>query len=162
MKMNNKETQVPEEISKHPAWNRLQNQREWYSKECSKNKKYYHLTKVCQIVLAGLIPITALIEFSVTKYIVALFGAIIAALEGIQHLFQFHTFWFEYRSTSEQLKHEKYLFLSLSGPYRDLSQEEGLLLLAERIEEHISKEHAKWIDTSKKVASEVTKKITNT
>ncbi len=157
--MDNKAPHVSEKVSKHPAWYRLQKQREWYSKQCSKNKKYYHLTKVCQIVLAGLIPIAALIEFSVTKYIVALFGAIIAAIEGIQHLFQFHTLWFEYRSTSEHLKHEKYLFLAKSGPYRNQSEEDGLQLLAERIEEHISKEHAKWIDTSKKVASEVAKKI---
>jgi hypothetical protein len=90
------------------------------------------------------------------KYIVALFGALIAALEGIQQLFQFHSLWFEYRSTSEHLKHEKYLILSLSDPYRGLSYEEGLLLLAERIEEHISKEHAKWVDTCKKASPEIT------
>ena len=150
-----KETRIPEKVKEHPAWCRLQNQREWYSKESAKNKTYYHLMKLSQIILAGLIPIITLIDFSVTKYIVATFGAIIAALEGIQQLFQFHALWFEYRSTSEQLKHEKYLFLALSGPYRGFSQEDGLLLLSERIEEHISKEHAKWIDTSKKAASEI-------
>ena len=90
-----------------------------------------------------------------TKYIVAIFGALIAILEGVQQLYQFHTLWTEYRSTTEHLKHEKYLFLSLSGPYRELNQDEALLLLAERIEEHISKEHAKWIDTSKKAAPKV-------
>ena len=38
---------------------------------------------------------------------------------------------------------------------RELNQDEAMLLLAERIEEHISKEHAKWIDTSKKTAPKV-------
>ena len=133
----------------------MEDQRKWYSEESARNKKQYHRIKLLQIILAGIIPIIALIDFSATKYIVALFGAIIAALEGFQHLFQFHALWLEYRSTSEQLKHEKYLFLSLSGPYRGLGQEEGLLLLAERIEEHISKEHAKWINTSRKAGSDI-------
>jgi hypothetical protein len=89
------------------------------------------------------------------KYIVAIFGALIAILEAIQQLYQFHTLWTEYRSTAEHLKHEKYLFLSLSGPYRWFNQVEALLLLAERIEEHISKEHAKWIDMSIKAVPKV-------
>ena len=161
MKMDNKELQVSEKVSKHPAWYRLKKQREWYSKESAKNRKYYHLVKLFQIVLAGLIPLITLIDYSVMKYVIALFGAIIAAIEGIQHLFQFHTLWFEYRSTSEHLKHEKYLFLAQSGPYRNQSEQDGLKLLAERIEEHISKEHAKWIDTSKKMAPEVATKIKN-
>jgi hypothetical protein len=44
------------------------------------------------------------------------------------------------------LKHEKYLFLALSGPYRDLKVGEALKLLAERIEEHTSAEHARWVE----------------
>jgi hypothetical protein len=40
-------------------------------------------------------------------------------------------------TVKSHLKHEKYLFLSLSGPYCEISQENALLLLAERIEEHI-------------------------
>ena len=153
------ELQIPEEVIDHPAWYRLQNQRGWYSRESAKNKKKYYQFKITQITLAGLIPVITLIDFSSTKYIVALFGATIAAIEGIQQLFQYNTHWFEYRSTNEHLKHEQFLFLSLSGPYRDLSYEKGLLLLAERIEEQISKEHAKWVDTSKKASLEIAKKM---
>ena len=153
------ELEIPENIKNHPAWHRLQNQHDWYSKESSKNKKKYHHFKITQFILAALIPVITLIDFSSTKYIVALFGATIAVIEGIQQLFQYHTLWFDYRSTSEHLKHEQFLFLSLSGPYRDLSYEKGLLLLAERIEEHISKEHAKWVDTSKKLSLEIAKQI---
>jgi len=47
--------------------------------------------------------------------------------------------------TTEQLKHEKYLFLAGSGPYRDLEIKEALRLLAERVEERVSTEHAKWV-----------------
>jgi len=149
---------IPEELNKHPAWVRLKSQKKWYSDRSRSNKKWFMITKVVQILLAGSIPIIILIDVPIFKYIVAIFGALIAAIEAIQHLFQFHTLWTEYRSTSENLKHEKYLFLSLSGPYRELSQEGALLLLAERTEEHVSKEHAKWIYSSQKVASEIMKK----
>ncbi|BBO80470.1 hypothetical protein DSCO28_10360 [Desulfosarcina ovata subsp. sediminis] len=147
-----KEFQIPEEVLKHPAWFRLQDQMKWYSKESAKNKQRYYQLKICQIILASLIPIISLSGYPITKLIMALFGAAIAIIEGIQQLLQYHSLWLGYRSTNEQLKHEQYLFLSLSGPYRNLNYEEGLLLLAERIEEHISKEHAKWVNTTNKVS----------
>ena len=155
----NEEISIPDEIRNHPAWLRLNNQSKWYSDNSAFNKKWYIMTKLVQILLAGSIPIISLIDIASSKYLVAIFGALIAILEGVQQLYQFHTLWTEYRSTAEHLKHEKYLFLSLSGPYRELNQDEALLLLAERIEEHISKEHAKWIDSSKKVAAEALKTI---
>ena len=150
---------IAEEVNKHPAWVRLKSQKKWYSDKSRLNKKWYMITKVVQILLAGSIPIIILIDIPISKYIVAIFGVLIAAIETIQNLFQFHTLWTEYRSTSENLKHEKYLFLSLSGPYRELNQDDALLLLAERIEEHVSKEHAKWINSSQKVASEIVKNL---
>lgn len=142
-------------LKEKPTWSRLQDQRRWYSEKSTKYKNNYLKIKILQIVLAGIIPILSLVDFPFSKFIIATFGAAIAFLEGIQQLFQFHNLWIEYRSTSEHLKHEEYLFLALSGPYRKLSIDEGLLLLAERIEEHISKEHAKWVSVSKQTTSEI-------
>jgi hypothetical protein len=153
------ELSIPDEIKNHPAWLRLEDQHKWYSKESVRSKKWYKALKFGQIIIAAIIPIVSFIDTSFTKYIVATFGATIAIVEGIQQVNQFHSLWIEYRSTTEHLKHEKYLFLSLSGPYRDLNQDEALLFLAERIEVHISKEHAKWINTSKKAVSVGLKKI---
>ena len=146
----NEKISIPEELKGHPAWHRLETQRKWYAEKSATNQKWYKRIKLAQIVLAAAIPIFALLPVPHTKFIVAIFGALIAILEGVQQLYQFHSLWTEYRSTAEHLKHEKYLFLSFSGPYREHTQDEVLLLLAERIEEHISKEHAKWINTSKK------------
>jgi hypothetical protein len=151
----NQEIPIPDEVENHPAWRRLENQRKWYAEKSASNQKWYKSFKLIQIVLAAAIPIIALLPVAHTKFIVAIFGALIAILEGIQQLYQFHTLWTEYRSTTEHLKHEKYLFLSLSGPYRGQNQDEALLLLAERIEEHISKEHTKWIDATKKAIPKI-------
>jgi hypothetical protein len=67
-------------------------------------------------------------------------------LEGIQQLWKSDTLWIEYRSTAERLKQEKHLFLALSGPYRGLGADDAFKLLAERVEEHVSAEHAKWAE----------------
>ncbi len=151
----NKELSIPDEVKNHPAWHRLEDQEKWYDDKSVHNQKWYKQLKLAQIVIAASIPLVSLTDVPLAKYIVALFGAAIVILESIQQLCQFHTLWTEYRSTAEHLKHEKFLFLSLSGPYRELDQENALFVLAERIEEHISKEHAKWIDTAKKSVSEL-------
>ncbi len=55
-----------------------------------------------------------------------------------------------YHATAERLKHEKHLFLSGAGQYKDLDETEKLTLLAERVEEHVSIEHANWFDENRK------------
>ncbi len=62
-------------------------------------------------------------------------------LEGVQQLFQWQTNWVLYRSTTEALKHEKFLFLSCAGPYATTDR---LQVLVERVEGLVSQEHAKW------------------
>jgi len=146
--MNEKPT-IPDNVKKHPAWYRLEDQQKWYDDQSILNQKRYKQLKLIQIVTAALIPLISLMGLPLAKYTVALFGAVIVVLESIQQLYQYHTLWTEYRSTAEHLKHERYLFLSLSGPYRELDQEKALIVLSERIEENISKEHSKWIDQSK-------------
>lgn len=158
----NEKLSIPDEVRNHPAWQRLEDQEGWYDKKSVVNQKWYKRYKLVQIIFAGAIPIIALLPMTYTKFIVAILGALIAIIEAIQQLYQFHALWTEYRSTAEHLKHEKYLFLSLSGPYRELNQDETLLLLAERIEEHISKEHAKWIDTSKTAGPKASQSVKNT
>lgn len=153
----NQELSIPDKVKNHPAWRRLEDQENWYSEKSAFNQHRYKRFKLAQIIIAAFIPLISLTDMALAKYIVALFGAAIVILESIQQLYQYHTLWTEYRSTAEHLKHEKYLFLSLSGPYRKLDQENALIVLAERIEEHISKEHAKWIDVYKKSVSEILK-----
>jgi hypothetical protein len=69
-------------------------------------------------------------------------GVLIAVLEGLLQLNQYHHNWIAYRSTCETLKHEKYLYLANAGPYATATS--AHVLLAERIESLVSQEHAKW------------------
>jgi hypothetical protein len=136
---------VPEELRQHPAWMRLNDQLSWYDRKSSDNQRRYKQIKVAQLVLAGSIPVFALVGDIWGRWVTAILGASVAILEGLQQLGQYNNLWVTYRATAEQLKHEKYLFLARSGPYSGLKEEEALRLLAERVEERVSTEHAKWV-----------------
>jgi len=139
------ETFVPEELKKQPAWVRLEDQLGWYDKKSGEKQRRYKQIKAAQLVLAGAIPVFALVGSTWGRWVTAILGASVAILEGLQQLGQYNNLWVSYRSTAEQLKHEKYLFLTKSGPYRDLEEEEALKRLAEHVEERVSTEHAKWV-----------------
>src|SRR3712207_4223214 len=129
------ESFVPEELRQHPAWVRLNDQLSWYDRKSGVNQRRYKQIKVAQLILAGSIPVFALVGATWGRWVTAILGASVAILEGLQQLGQYNNLWVSYRATAEQLKHEKYLFLANGGPYRDLKEEEALKRLAERVEE---------------------------
>jgi hypothetical protein len=145
---------VLERVREHAAWFRLNDQLDWYSKESSKKQRWYMTIKATQLILAGSIPVFALVGVSWGRLVTAVLGAGVAMLEGVQQLGQYHDLWISYRSTAENLKHEKYLFLAGSGPYRDLQTEDALRLLAERVEEQVSTEHAKWVSEAEQAGQQ--------
>jgi hypothetical protein len=144
---------VPDAIKKHPAWGRLADQLNWYDSKSRSNQYWYKRLKVLQVVLAVAIPIASHAQPEIAKWLTSIAGALIALLEGIQHLNQHAMLWVMYRSTAERLKHEKYLFLSAAGPYKDLNDTDRLITLAERVEEHVSSEHANWMNETQHAAS---------
>src|SRR3712207_2536375 len=134
------ESFVPEELRQHPAWLRLNHQLDWYDRKSGENQRRYKQIKVAQLVLAGSIPVFALVGDIWGRWVTAILGASVAILEGLQQLGQYNNLWVSYRATAEQLKHEKYLFLAKSGPYHGLEEQDALRLVAERVEEQVSTE----------------------
>jgi hypothetical protein len=139
------EPSIPAKVEEHPAWLRLNDQLDWYDKKSGDNQRRYKQIKVAQLVLASSIPVFALVGATWGRWVTAILGSSVAILEGLQQLGQYNNLWVSYRATAEQLKHEKYLFLAHSGPYKGLKEEEALVRLAERVEEQVSTEHAKWV-----------------
>ncbi len=147
----------PESIAGQPAWLRLEDQLSWYDRESVRCQRWYKWLKLLQVVLAVGIPIASHLEPEVAKWVTSSAGALIAILEAIQHMNQYSTLWITYRSTAERLKHEKFLFLSAAGPYKGQAEAERLVALAERVEEHVSTEHANWINDAKRTSAAVKK-----
>ena len=132
----------------------MDDQISWYSKKSSRNKKLFNNLRFFEIILALLVPFlgTFLTEEVIElKYVVSLVGVLIAAIAGLISLMKYQEFWIEYRITAQSLKHEKYLFLTQSGPYEG---GDGFHLFVERIESLISKENSKWAQVAKRAVEE--------
>ena len=127
----------------NPTLERLEDQLKYYSKSSKNNKHWFTRLKAVEIVAAALIPLLAIA--SLPPFFSAILGLIIVILEGLQGLNQYQSNWITYRSTAEELKHEKYLWLAKAGPYMNAANPDTLL--AERIESLISRENAKWVST---------------
>lgn len=142
---------IPEGLIKAPAWLRLEDQLGWYDQKSCHSHRWYKRSKIIQIILAVSVPILVHFPEGWGVWLTSVAGALIASIEAVQHLNQYATNWVTYRSTAERLKHEKYLFLSEGGPYRELDAKSRLILLAERVEEHVSTEHANWFNETQKI-----------
>lgn len=144
---------VPEWAATHPAWARLEDQIAWYDSKSTSCQSWYKRLKFVQISLAVLIPVLSHLDPACAKWATSIAGAAIAVLEGVQHMNQYSTLWVTYRATAERLKHEKFLFLSAAGPYKEQTEPERLITLAEHVEEHVSAEHANWFNETGRAAA---------
>ena len=137
---------VPAQTPQDVTFDRLEDQISWYDRNSGKNKKYYVRLKICTMVFAAAIPVGA------TRWPVGagILGALIVVIEGIQQLYTYHANWQTYRSTSESLKHEKFLYLAQAGQYTNPAT--AHVLLAEKIESLVSQEHARWAGDQEKAA----------
>lgn len=144
---------APESVKSHPAWFRLIDQLNWYDCESQHCQRLYKRLKFTQVTLAVLIPVTSLLSAEYAKWAASIAGALIAVFEGAQQMNQYSTLWVTYRATAERLKHEKFLFLSSAGQYKGLAEAERLVALAERVEEHVSTEHANWFNETRRAAT---------
>ena len=133
---------------------RLENQIDWYDRKSGLNKRAYQRCQLTQLVMAAMITLSGVInssQFQMVSYIVPTLGAIIAIISGVLGLYEFQENWLEYRTISEALKHEKYLFLTKSEPYHEAVP---FNLFVNRIEHIISEENSKWAETKKEVGKE--------
>lgn len=123
---------------------RVDNQIDWYDKKSSWNQRMFKQLQILQIAAAASIPILAgFITEQTTemKHVVAGIGALIAVISGILSLYKFQENWIQYRTVSESLKHQKYLFLTKTYPY---NADDATHVLVETVENLISQENSKW------------------
>ena len=130
---------------------RLDDQISWYSRKSGVNQRRFKVLKATTIVSAALIPVATTAGGPAGAKVAAGLGVLIAIVEGIQQMNQYYANWSTYRSTTEALKHEKFLYLAQAGPYANAAAPHSLL--AERVEALVSEENAKWFVTRSQNAS---------
>jgi len=122
---------------------RLEDQLIWYDKKSQYNQSCFKSLRLLEIITAALIPfLSGMVEkYPCVSWLIGGLGVLIAVSAATSTLFKYHENWIEYRTTVEQLKHEKYAYLTNSKPY---DNEDKFSLLVERVEALISKENSVW------------------
>ncbi len=128
--------------SDDPVLARLEDQISWYDRKSQSAQRTFKRIKVVEILAAAMIPFFTGLQFPHITLLVGGLGVLITILEGLLHLNQYQQNWTTYRSTCESLKHEKFVYLALAGPYANVSNPRALL--ADRVESTVSQEHAQW------------------
>jgi hypothetical protein len=135
------QSQSPEAVTLQ----RLQDQLDWYSAKSTQNKARFQGLKMLTIVSAALIPVIVTSQLPYGTQVSAGLGVLIAIVEGLQQLKQYHGNWISYRASSEALKHEQFLYLAKAGPY--IAAGNAQSMLAERVESIVTQEEGKWVST---------------
>ena len=128
---------------------RLQNQISWYSQQSGKCQRMYKRLKFASYALALIIVSLSYWSDVVWwfKYVSVAAGICIAISDFFQSMNKYHENWIQYRATAERLKHEKFLYLTQSGGYKNSSI--AFQDLVERCESIISSENVDWAQLHK-------------
>jgi len=123
---------------------RLNDQLKWYGEKSKIYKKRFYCFRIATIVLGASIPVlTGFVSLWLGWLrVIAIVGALIAVMEGLNSLWQSQENWIRYRIIAENLKHEKYMYLTKTGIYRNAT--DGFADLVERVETIISSENINW------------------
>jgi hypothetical protein len=122
---------------------RLKDQLDWLEHKSAWNQRWYKRLRLIEIVAAALIP--SLVAFGLSgplfNAVSAGLGIVIAISAGAMGLFKFHENWVQYRTTAEQLKHERFVYETAAGPYVG---EDRFGVLVERVESLLLKDVSAW------------------
>lgn len=137
---------------------RVESQINWYENKSKWNKSWFTRLKSAEIILALVIPFLSGTAFGENScdlpalIAVGIIGIFVAAVTGLITLLKLQENWFEYRSIAESLKHEKYLYLTKAGPYKERG---SFSAFVERFESYISKENTQWASYIKSKGGDV-------
>lgn len=126
--------------------NRLDNQIAWYDTKSQLNKSRFTALRTAELVVAATVPfVVGLItpDLMPLKFLAQVLALLVVIIAGLISLYRFQELWYEYRTTSESLKHEKFLYVSKAKPY-DIDQ--PFPLLVQRVEAQISRENSVWLE----------------
>ena len=121
--------------------NRLCDQINWYSKKSSRCKRWFYVARTIEIVLASVMTILVTTPVLKNFFLIPFFSLGIVIIVSLLALYKFQELWISYRTTSESLKHEKYLFKTKTPPYNEGG---SFNLLVKNVEKIISSENSLW------------------
>lgn len=144
---------------------RVDDQLDYYKNAASTAKRSHFRMQTAIIVLGLLVPVVTNLPSEWTllgagdisthlRIAVTVLSLTLAILTGLANFRKPGDLWLTYRMTEELIKHEKYLFVTDSGPY--YNNKKAAHDFVETIEAIISAEHNKFrtlVDTAKRSAA---------
>ena len=131
---------------------RLDDQIDWYDGKSGWAQKRFKWMRGIEIAAAAAVPLLAGYEpiWQHVNYLVAFLGFLVAVVAGLLGLLRYQETWVEYRTVSETLKHEKFLYLTKTAPY---DRGDTFQTLVQRVESTISKENSAWAQQTRDAAA---------
>jgi hypothetical protein len=124
-----------------PTLARVRDQLAYYERTAGSSQRNFRLVKIAQLIVSAAVPVAA--AASASGVVIAVLGALILILEGVQALFGWQQNWVNYRNNAEALQSEQHLFEAKAGPYAKTDAPKRLL--AERVEQLLSTERSGWV-----------------
>ncbi|MES2556644.1 MAG: DUF4231 domain-containing protein [Bacteroidota bacterium] len=124
---------------------RIEEQIAWYDRAAKRNKRAFQILKAGEIVVASVTPFLIAhsdVDGGPLHVIAAIMSILIAVLAAMLGAFKLQEKWMQFHSVSEQLKHEKYMFLTNSGVYERNS---SFPAFVKRIEIILIRENDDWM-----------------
>lgn len=122
---------------------RVDGQIAWYRDKGGRAQRKFKTLRIIEMVSAAVIPLAAgfMPVIPCGNLMAAVLGVVVAVCAAMIGLGNYQEIWIEYRTASEALKHQKYLFLTRSAPYET---DEAFALFVQCVEGLISKENSAW------------------
>lgn len=121
---------------------RVENQIKWYDKKSLFNQRQYKLFSKLQIILSASIPILVYLnDMGSMDIFISVVGASITIATSVMSICKYFENWINYRTATENLKNEKYSFLTKTGVY---FKEDRFNVFVQNVENLISTEHSTW------------------
>lgn len=115
---------------------RLKEQQKYHSKQAKKYKQRYYGLNATILIVSAAIPIITLCMDSfpfAIRIVTAILSSLITILTGLLSLFKYQELWVTYRTTSELLKKNEFLYETKTFPYNQENAFELLVLNCEEV-----------------------------
>jgi hypothetical protein len=132
---------------------RVDQYQQWYDRKAVAMKTRYLRMRAFSVMGGGLVPVLinvpdkyTFLGTPVIQVIVTIISLLVVVGVSLESVFHYREQWKNYRSTEQLIGHEKFLYQSRVGRYRDLTDEDAFRLFVERVEESIAIENASTLN----------------
>ena len=125
---------------------RIDDQIKWLSSASGKNQQWFKKLRAAEIVMGCAIAyLVSHADLMPIQVLTGAMGVAVATIGGLLSLYRFQEKWIEYRATAENLKREKFFFLTGTAPY---DADDKFQILVTRVEAILAAENVQWAEST--------------